>query len=204
METRTRVVLLMHPKEFRHQKCTTGRLTSLNLGNSEIIQGVNFDDNGRFRSLIDNPSNYPVLLYPGEDAMDVRRGDVLASAVGSRRLVVFLIDGTWHCSRKIARESQRLMRLPRLMIQPKAPSRFRIKRQPRSWCLSTIEATHEFFLALEAGGLDVYPDKTRLLDAFSAMQDFQVMQTESARRSPRHVVRGHRVALRATVDAVEP
>jgi DTW domain-containing protein YfiP len=204
METRARVVLLMHPKEFRHQKCTTGRLTSLNLGNSEIIQGVNFDDDGRFRSLIDNPSNYPVLLYPGEDAMDVRRGDVLASAVGSRRLVVFLIDGTWHCSRKIARESQRLMRLPRLMIQPEAPSRFRIKRQPHPWCLSTIEATHEFFLALEAGGLDVYPDKTRLLDAFNAMQDFQVLQTESARRSLRHVVRGHRVALGATVDAVEP
>jgi len=193
----------MHPKEFRHQKCTTGRLTSLNLGNSEIIQGVNFDGDRRFRSLIDNPSNYPVLLYPGKDAIDVRRGDVLSSAVGSRKLVVFLIDGTWHCSRKIARESLRLMRLPRLMIQPEAPSRFRIKRQPHSWCLSTIEATHEFFLALEAGGLDVYPDKTRLLDAFNAMQDFQVLQTESARRSPRHVVRGHRVALGATVDAME-
>ena len=55
MQTRTRIVLLMHPKEFRHQKCTTGRLTCLNLANSEIIQGINFDDDARFRSLIDDP-----------------------------------------------------------------------------------------------------------------------------------------------------
>lgn len=201
METRTRIVLLMHPKEFRHQKCTTGRLTRLNLANSEIIQGVNFDNDTRFRSLIDDPSNYPVLLYPGEDAIDVRSGDLLASAAGRRRLVVFLIDATWHCSRTIVRHSPSLMAVPRLVISPASPSRFRIKRQPYSWCLSTIEATHELLLALEAGGLDVYPDKTRLLDAFNAMQDFQVLQTASARRSPRHVVRGHRVALGVTADA---
>ncbi len=200
MQTRTRIILLMHPKEFRHQKCTTGRLTCLNLANSEIIQGINFDDDARFRSLIDDPSNYPVLLYPGEDAMDVWRGDLLASSAGRRRIVVFLIDATWHCSRTIARQSPSLMRLPRLGISPASPSRFRIKRQPSHWCLSTIEATHELLLALEAGGLDIYPDKSRLLDAFKAMQDFQITQLESARRSPRHVVRGHRVALGVTAD----
>ena len=190
----------MHPKEFRHQKCTTGRLAHLNLANSEIIQGVTFDDNARFHSLVDDPSNYPVLLYPGEDAIEVHNGDFLASAASGRRLVVFLIDATWHCSRTIVRHSPSLMGLTRLVIEPASPSRFRIKRQPYSWCLSTIEAAHELLLALEAGGLDVYPDKTRLLDAFNAMQDFQVLQTASARRSPRHIVRGHRVALAVTVD----
>ncbi len=201
METRTRIVLLMHPKEFRHQKCTTGRLTCLNLGNSEIIQGINFDDDARFRSLIDDPSNYPVLLYPGERAMSISRGQFPASAVGHRQLVVFLIDATWHCSRTVVRHSPSLMGLPRLVIEPASPSRFRIKRQPSPWCLSTIEAAHELLLALEAGGLDVYPDKTRLLGAFNAMQDFQVRQIATARRSPRHVVRGHRVALDVTQSA---
>jgi DTW domain-containing protein YfiP len=200
METRTRIVLLMHPKEFRHQKCTTGRLTCLNLANSEIIQGINFDDDTRLRSLIDDPSNYPVLLYPGERAMSVSRGQLSASAVGYRQLVVFLIDGTWHCSRTIVRQSPSLMGLPRLIIEPAAPSRFRIKRQPYPWCLSTLEAAHELLLALEAGGLDAYPDKTRLLDAFDAMQDFQIQQIASARRLPRHVVRGHRVALGVTTE----
>ena len=191
----------MHPKEFRHQKCTTGRLTCLNLANSEIIQGINFDDDVRFRSLIDDPSNYPVVLYPGEGAISIHGGGFLASTVGHRRLVVFLIDGTWHCSRKIVRESPSLMRLPRLAIQPTSRSRFLIKRQPAPWCLSTIEAAHELLLALEAGGLDIYPDKTRLLDAFNAMQDFQLQQTANAPRWAHHVVRGRRVGRGVIVQS---
>ena len=185
METRTRIVLLMHPKEFRHQKCTTGRLTCLNLANSEIISGVSFDSNRRYRSLIEDPRNYPVLLYPGAGAMDVQRGGLPAIGAGGLRLVVFLIDATWHCSRTIVRESPSLLRLPRLAIEPAAPSRFLIKRQPSPWCLSTIEATHELLLALETGGLDTYPDKDRLLHAFKAMQDFQIFQTANAPKRQR-------------------
>ena len=124
--------------------------------------------------------------------MSISRGQLPATAIGGRRLVVFLIDATWHCSRTIAAASPSLMRLPRLVIEPAFPSRFRIKRQPYTWCLSTIEAAHELLLALEAGGLDVYPDKTRLLGAFDAMQNYQLEQIASARRLPRHVVRGER------------
>ncbi len=185
METRTRIVLLMHPKEFRHQKCTTGRLTCLNLANSEIIPGVSFDDNPRYRSLTEDPLNYPVLLYPGAGAMRIHRESLPAAASAELRLVVFLIDATWHCSRTIIRESPSLMLLPRLAIEPASPSRFLIKRQPAPWCLSTIEATHELLLALEAGGLDVYPAKDRLLDAFMAMQDFQIWQTATAPKRQR-------------------
>jgi DTW domain-containing protein YfiP len=195
METRTRVVLLMHPMEFRYQKCTTGRLTCLNLANSEIIPGVCFDHNARVRSLIDDPGSFAVLLYPGQGAMSVRGGDFPLSALGERRLVVFLIDATWHCSRKIVRESPSLLRLPRLAIEPSSPSRFTIKRQPAAWCLSTIEATHELLLALEAHGLDVYPDKHRLLGAFDAMQDFQVRQAAKAAVRLSHRVRGMREPL---------
>jgi DTW domain-containing protein YfiP len=181
--------------EFRHQKCTTGRLTCLNLANSQIIPGVSFDGNAAVRSLIDDPQNYPVLLYPGGDAMSIRGGSFAASAPRDRRLVVFLIDATWHCSRKIVRESPSLMRLPRLRIEPDAPSRFIIKRQPAPWCLSTIEATHELLLALDAGGLEIYPDAHRLLDAFNAMQDFQVRQTAKAADRVPHHVRGRREPL---------
>jgi DTW domain-containing protein len=201
METRTRIVLLMHPKEFRHQKCTTGRLTCLNLANSEIIQGVSFDADARVRALIQDPANLPVLLYPGPGAMDVNAGGLPAAAAGTRRLVVFLIDATWHCARTVVRESPSLMRLPRLAIHPAAPSRFRIKRQPAPWCLSTLEAAHELLLALEAGGLDVYPDKGRLLAAFDAMQDFQVQQIAQSPRWAHHAVRGPRLGRDLTVQA---
>lgn len=201
METRTRIVLLMHPKEFRHQKCTTGRLTCLNLANSEIIQGTGFDDHARVRSLVEDPANLPVLLYPGPGAMDVHAGGFSAAAAGGRRLVVFLIDATWHCAKTVVRESPSLMRLARLAIHPAAPSRFRIKRQPAPWCLSTLEAVHELLLALESEGLDAYPDKTRLLAAFDAMQDFQIQQIANAPRWAHHVVRGPREGRGLTVPA---
>jgi DTW domain-containing protein YfiP len=195
METRTRIVLLMHTKEFRYQKCTTGRLTCLNLANSEIIPGVCFEDNARVSALIDDPMNYPVLLYPGDGAMSVHDGGCLPSALGNRRLIVFLIDATWHCSRKIIRLSPALQRLPRLSIQPGSPSRFTIKRQPASWCLSTLEAVHELLLALDSGGVDVYPDKDRLIAAFNEMQDFQVRQIVKAAARSGHHVRGERKPL---------
>ena len=192
METRTRIVLLMHMKEFRHQKCTTGRLTCLNLANSEIIPGVHFEDNARVRALIDDPGNYPVLLYPGKESMDIRDSGFPAAIPGDRRLTVFIVDATWHCSRTIVRLSPSLQRLPRIMIQPLSPSRYTIKRQPAAWCLSTIEAVHELLIALESSGLDVYPDNERLLAAFRDMQDFQVRQTAMGIARFGHCVRGVR------------
>ena len=44
MDTRTRFVFLMHPKEFKQEKAATGRLTHLCLTNSEIQMGIAFDD----------------------------------------------------------------------------------------------------------------------------------------------------------------
>jgi DTW domain-containing protein YfiP len=160
--------------EWRREKCTTGRLACLNLANSEIVQGLHFDENERVRELIGDERNYSVLLYPGEGAMNISEGGFPAAELGDRRLVVFLIDATWACSRSVLRASPGLLRLPRIMFVPREKSRFVIKRQPRDYCLSTIEATHELLLALEAAGLDVYPDKGRLLEVFDAMQRVQI------------------------------
>ena len=192
MRTRTRIVLLMHPKEYRHQKCTTGRLTSLNLAESEIIPGIRFDAHPRVRQLVDDPANLPVLLYPGPTAMRLRGGRIEGLEPRGRRLVVFVVDGTWHTARTVVRQSPSLLALPRIAIDPSAPSRFTIKRQPAPWCLSTIEACHELLLALEAAGLDEYPDKERLLASFDAMQDFQVRQITRAAVRTAHRVRGVR------------
>ncbi len=185
MRTRTRIVLLMHLKELRHQRSGTGRLTSLHLANSEILPGVGFDDDPRFRSLVEDPGNYPVLLYPGPGAWNLSERAFPSEILGGRRLVVFLVDSTWSCSRIVLRESPALARLPRVMFTPSRPSRFVIKRQPRAECLSTLEAVHELLLALEAAGLDAYPDKTRLLEAFERMQAVQ-LECVRSRKNPRH------------------
>ena len=181
MRTRTRIVLLMHPMEWKREKCTTGRLTCLNLAESEIIQGLAFDDNPRYRALVDDPGNFPMLLYPGKGARDLTKDGFSTDDLGGRRLVVFLIDATWACARVVARESPGLMALPRIMFTPREKSRWVIKRQPADFCLSTLEAVHELLLALDATGLDRYEDPGRLLMAFAAMQEIQV---ERATRTP--------------------
>jgi DTW domain-containing protein len=183
METRTRIVLLMHPMEWKRERCTTGRLLCLNLENSEIIPGIAFDTNPRVRSLLDDPDNYCALLYPGTEARNLSRDGFPSAELGGRRLVVFLIDATWSCAKTVARESPGILALPRLMFTPREPSRYYIKREPAPWCLSTLEAAHELLLSLEAVGLEDYPDKSRLIDVFMRMQAYQTRRAAEASRA---------------------
>lgn len=179
MPTRTRFVFLMHPKEFKQEKANTGRLTRLCLENSELIMGLGFDSDPTVQALIADPSNFPVLLYPGHEALNLSTAsvgnvDAFRERLGARQLVVFLLDATWAGARKMLRLSPNLQRLPRVMFTPTAPSRYVIKQQPQEGCLSTLEATHELLLALERSGLDAYPDQAQLLDVFARMQDYQL------------------------------
>ncbi len=174
METRTKFVFLMHPKEFKQEKAATGRLTHLCLANSEIHMGIGFDDDVAVQTLIRDPQNFAVLLYPGEHARNLSTGDLAAAELGGRRLVVFLLDSTWRGARKMLKLSPSLQRLARIMFTPSAPSRYVIKQQPQAGCLSTLEATHELLVALERTGLDHYPLPTQLLGIFQRMQEFQI------------------------------
>jgi DTW domain-containing protein YfiP len=174
METRTRFVFLLHPKEFKEEKAGTGRLTHLCLPNSELHMGKGFDDHPQVQALIADPTNFPVLLYPGVQARNLSQGGLTADELGGRRLVVFLLDATWSGARKMLRLSPSLQRLPRIMFTPESPSRYVIKQQPQAGCLSTLEAVHELLLVLERAGLDSYPQPDLLLGIFQRMQDFQL------------------------------
>jgi DTW domain-containing protein YfiP len=193
MPTRTKFVILMHPYEFKRVKANTGRLTHLCLRDSELHLGISFDAHEAVQALINDPQNFPVLLYPGRDALDLStlqetdaRLSALSAHLASRRLVVFLLDATWRLVRPMFRTSLSLQRLPRIMFSQAAPSRYRIKRQPEPGCLSTLEATHELLVALDRAGLEAYAQPAQLLDLFQRMQDFQIRRTaENALRGDR-------------------
>ena len=179
METRTCFVFLMHPKEFKKEKAATGRLTHLCLVTSEMHMGVEFDAHDEVQALIRDPNNFPVLLYPGREAINLsdeknERFSAFSDQLSGRRLVVFLLDATWALGRKMLRLSPSLQRMPRIMFTPSAPSRYVIKQQPQDGCLSTLEATHELLRALERAGLDKYPQPEQLPALFERMQDFQI------------------------------
>jgi DTW domain-containing protein len=174
MNTRTRFVFLMHPKEFKEEKAGTGRLTHLCLTNSEIRMGVSFEQDEGVQSMIADPKNLAVLLYPGPAAMNLSEGQLPRQELGDRQLLVFLLDATWACARKMLRLSPSLQRLPRVSFSTTRQSRFVIKQQPQEGCLSTLEATHELLTALSASQLDEYPAPDQLLGLFGRMQDYQI------------------------------
>jgi len=191
IRTRTRFVLLMHPKEYKREKAATGRLTHLCLADSELHMALACDDHPAVQAILRDPDSYPVLLYPGEGARDLSRGELAAADLDGRRLVVFLLDATWGRARKMLRLSPRLQGLPRVAFAPTAPSRYVIKRQPQEGCLSTLEAVHETLLALERHGLDRYERPGQLLAAFDRMQRFHI---DCARDATRTDHRSHRAA----------
>ncbi|MDI1318741.1 MAG: DTW domain-containing protein [bacterium] len=174
IRTRTKFVILMHPYEFKRIKANTGRLTHLCLADSELHLGIGFDEHEAVQALLNDPKNFPVLLYPGREARDLSRGELHANDFAGRRLVVFLLDATWRLVRPMLRTSLSLQRLPRIMFSNATPSRYVIKRQPKPGCLSTLEATHELLVALDRSGLDHYAQPEQLLSVFHRMQDYQL------------------------------
>jgi DTW domain-containing protein YfiP len=199
MPSRTKFVILMHPHEFKRIKANTGRLTHLCLANSEIHIGESFEQHESVNALIDDPKNYPVLLYPGRDALDLSTAPAQQLAtfnqqLDQRTLVVFLLDATWRLVRPMLRLSPNLQRLPKVMFSNAAPSRYLIKRQPEPGCLSTLEATHELLLALDRSGLDRYTLPDQMLSVFMRMQEIQIARTAENRRLgiKRHAPKPHR------------
>ena len=138
--TRTRVVILQHPREHT-MKLGTARLAHLALASSELHVGVRFDDHPRVMALAREPRGV-ALLYPGSDAIPIDRVDA-----PPHTLVV--VDGTWHTARKIVARNRLLRALPRVAVHPDAPSAYRIRREPAPHCLSTVEAIVAALVAFE-------------------------------------------------------
>ncbi len=123
-----------------------------------------------------------MLLYPGNDSKNVSAGEFLPKDLGDKQLVVFLLDGTWACAKKMMKLSVNLHPLTRLMFTPTKPSEFHIKQQPDEICLSTIESIHQFLEALEGVGIEEKKDWKSLLNPFMAMQRYQIEASQDPTR----------------------
>lgn len=137
-------VILIHPKENR-KRVGTGRLCHLCIRNSELIAGIDFSGDARVREILADPTKWPVVLYPGPNATDIGEagGATLAASVpAGRQLVIFVIDGSWACARKMLRLSANLRALPQIRFNPPSRSIYQIRRQPKDLCLSSLEAMH--------------------------------------------------------------
>ncbi len=155
ISTKTHFIILMHPKEQRKIKNGTGLMTKLQLKNSEIIIGVDFTDNKRVNEILNNKKNVSLLLYPGKDNFNLseRKSSEISSFMGETPNI-FILDGTWPFARKMLKLSKNLQNIKRVSFDNEIKSKFIIKQQPESLCLSTIESVYTIINLLKEGKLE--------------------------------------------------
>ncbi len=172
-KTKARFIILMHPKEYKKEKNGTGHMTKLQLKNSEIIVGVDFTNNYRVNEILTKEKN-SFLLYPGKDNfnLSIRESSEINSFMGTKPHI-FILDGTWPCARKMLKLSKNLQNLKRVSFDNKIKSKFIIKQQPNSLCLSTIESVYTVLNLLKEGDLEQCETKDFLIP-FEKMIEHQL------------------------------
>src|SRR5262249_13533202 len=119
--TRTRVVILQHPRESS-VPINTARIAERALPSSERHVGVEFAASARVRELLSNPEAPAILLYPGPGARD------LLAEPPSGPVTLTVLDGTWWQAQKLFKKNPFLAALPCYSLAPPTPSRYRIRK----------------------------------------------------------------------------
>ncbi|HEY6077917.1 MAG TPA: tRNA-uridine aminocarboxypropyltransferase [Polyangiaceae bacterium] len=186
--TRTRVVILQHPRE-RDVPINTAKLVELQLERAERHVGIKLSELPALRARLSDPAAPAILLYPSEGSRD------LAQHPPPGPVTLCVLDGTWWQAKKLFQQNPELAALPRYALAPSAPSRYRIRREPELHCVSTIEAIGQALELLEQGDFD----REALLRPFEAMVEHQLAYATqgsarhlAARGRPKrsHVARG--------------
>ncbi len=173
VETETRFIILMHPKEFKRTKNGTGHFTHLSLPNSEIHIGVDFSEHPAVNTLINDPQNSCYVLYPHASSIDLNEKTI---AKERKRNVIFLIDSTWPCSRAILNASHNIDALQKVSFSHTEVSGFTFKQQPKTYCLSTMESTLCLLKLLNTHHIEnIAPQKIEgFLKPFEKMVEYQL------------------------------
>lgn len=179
-------MILIHVREAQ-KRIATGRISHLCLQNSLLLNGYDYTNDARVNALLEDPGLHCVVLYPGAgstslSALSPAERETLFPT--HKELVVFVVDGTWTTARKTMQRSRNLITLPRICFEPQAPSRFRVRRQPRAECFSTVEAIHQTIELLgDSRGFDTAARAhDNLLGVFDRMVEQQIELTRLGRQ----------------------
>lgn len=178
MDTRSLIVLLIHPKEVQ-RSLGTAPLLQLCLRNMILKVGEKFpepDEDPEFHEQLHAGGRRCFLVCPGPGAEELRppalqptapttpgcmeacwsmlrrRPGAAGASSGSTdppRTLIF-IDGRWKQAKTMVNRSIWLReQTPRVVLCPAEQSGYMFRKQPAEGCLSTLEAVAEALLALE-------------------------------------------------------
>ena len=172
IKTNTKFVILMHPKEFRKTKNGTGHMTNNSLENCELHMGIDFTNHKRVNELLNDKNYEPYVLYPDTNSIKLNSEKIPTL----KKSLIFIIDSTWPCSKKMLRLSKNLQNLRKISFEHNKSSQFKIKTQPNQYCLSTIESTLCVLEQLNNHNIEKIPEKKLLnfLLPFENMVKYQL------------------------------
>jgi len=170
IQTQSKFVILMHPKEFKKVKNNTGYFTHRSLPNSELFVGIDFSHHQRINAIIESHECY--ILFPSQNAINLTYE---RPKTPSKKIAIFLIDSTWACAKKIFTSSTNLQALSHMSFEMTRASAYEIKEQPEAHFLSTIESTLCVLELLKKWEIEKISDEKlkNFLNPFHAMIRYQ-------------------------------
>ncbi len=189
IQTRTKFIILMHPKEFKKVKNNTGHFTHKSLTNAELFIGIDFSDHRRINEIIDSHDSY--ILFPSPNAVNLTSEK---PSLSSKPLAIFLIDSTWACTRKMFTQSTNLNTLKHMSFVTQRTSAYQIKEQPRENYLSTIESTLVVLELLKKHDMENIKEKelSGFLNPFLKMVEYQKKLIENSKTHNVRFIKGRK------------
>jgi len=157
------VLMLQHPQE-QDRDLGTARLAFLHFKNAAFKVGLSWPNLAKALGRpVGDPKRWgvlylgPAILPPealGRDIVVLDRKGALDpdqdKALGELEGIV-LLDGTWSQAKALWWRNAWLLKLRRVVLNPKAPSRYgKLRKEPRRESVSTLEATAIVMSRLEA------------------------------------------------------
>jgi len=155
------LLILQHPQE-QDRELGTARLTALHFKDALLKIGLSWPSLTKILGRSTDPQRWAILylgsvkaaaLLPEREVVVVNRnGNAVDHQDAALREIegIILLDGTWSQAKALWWRNAWMLKCKRVVLGPKRPSRYgRLRREPRSDGLSTIEAAAMLVARLE-------------------------------------------------------
>ena len=202
IENRLSLLILQHPQE-QDRALGTARLLARHFADATVRVGLSWPSLSKALGRpVENASHWAVLYLGSARAADLEaEGEIVAldrkCAIADNQRArlgklegVVLLDGTWSQAKALWWRNPWMLKCQRVILNPAHPSRYgRLRREPRSDGLSTIEAA-----ATILAGLERRPDIADTLHASfeRLLARYREVQAEMPDLAPKPAPKGRR------------
>jgi DTW domain-containing protein len=161
IDNKVSLLILQHPQE-QDRQLGTARLTALHFKDALIKIGLSWPSLTKILGRQTDPQRWAILylgsvkaeaVLPGREIVVVNKnGNAVDRQDSALREIegIILLDGTWSQAKALWWRNGWMLKCKRVVLGPKRPSRYgKLRREPRSDGLSTIEAAGMLLARLE-------------------------------------------------------